>query len=186
MIPFGIEVLSSLNLTPDSISILVDSMSTDIPIPGLPDAASGLNITWDPSANLDLTDPLNPILMAPFSDSMLFRAIITDQNMCNTVEFKRLLRTYWIPNVIYPGSMNERNSTFNVQAPGGVDGSEVTRIRIFNRWGQKVYDHDDPIRGWDGTKDGEIQPSDVYMYVVEIALPGGETEVISGDVTLLR
>jgi gliding motility-associated-like protein len=183
---FDIEVSPSLNIEPDSISILVDTMGMDIPVPGLPDGVSGLNIEWRPTTNLDVTDPLNPILTSPYSDSMLLRAIVYDENACDTVEFVRLLRTYRIPNVFYPGSMVEENQTFNVQAPGGVDGSEVTRIRIFNRWGQLVYDHEDPIRGWDGTKDGESQPSDVYMYIVEIALPEGETAVISGDVTLLR
>ncbi|HQU60982.1 MAG TPA: gliding motility-associated C-terminal domain-containing protein, partial [Saprospiraceae bacterium] len=60
-------------------------------------------------------------------------------------------------------------------------------FRVYNRWGQLVYDNETPDTGWDGTFDGKPQPSDVYFYIIGYRLLNGfEPKPLKGDVTLLR
>ncbi|MEM6965096.1 MAG: gliding motility-associated C-terminal domain-containing protein, partial [Bacteroidota bacterium] len=63
---------------------------------------------------------------------------------------------------------------------------EVVQFKIFNRWGNVVYENETPDLGWDGTIDGKAAPSEVYVYFVEIRYPDGTTDSANGDVTLIR
>lgn len=59
-------------------------------------------------------------------------------------------------------------------------------LKIYNRWGQKVFESNDLNRGWDGTLNGEACTSDVYVYLAEGIGKKGQRISISGNVTLLR
>jgi gliding motility-associated-like protein len=63
---------------------------------------------------------------------------------------------------------------------------EVTLFRIFDRWGNKVFETDSSDVGWDGTFNGKGMPSDVYVYLVEIQFPDGTNAVQKGEVSLIR
>ncbi len=62
-------------------------------------------------------------------------------------------------------------------------------MRIYNRWGQLIFESTSLNAKWDGTYMGQPQPIEVYTYVVEFS--GLENHVqktvhLSGTVTLLR
>jgi gliding motility-associated-like protein len=60
-------------------------------------------------------------------------------------------------------------------------------FRIYNRWGQKIYEVMDTNAAWDGKFNGEPQPSDVYAFYLEVKNEKtGKTEQRSGSFTLLR
>ncbi len=40
--------------------------------------------------------------------------------------------------------------------------------KIYNRWGQKVFETNNRKLGWDGTKDGQVLPLDVYTYTLDV------------------
>ena len=58
-------------------------------------------------------------------------------------------------------------------------------LRVFNRWGNKVYDGSAVNAGWDGTTDGNEATNDTYIYILEVNCDG-ERQTISGDVVLIR
>lgn len=92
-----------------------------------------------------------------------------------------------MPNVFTPNNDGE-NDFFNyVPRVGTTEGIEVVKFQVFNRWGNKVYDNETDITGWDGTSGGKEQPIETYFYIVELILKN-QTESIkrSGDVTLIR
>ncbi|MFT6846135.1 MAG: gliding motility-associated-like protein [Flavobacteriales bacterium] len=66
------------------------------------------------------------------------------------------------------------------------DKVEKFHMQIFNRWGEFIFESFDIDLGWDGYFNGVICPQDVYVYKVEVVYPGGETDVLVGDVTLLK
>lgn len=86
-----------------------------------------------------------------------------------------------LPNAFTPDN-DDMNETFNLLRSGNV---EVLDFKIWNRWGQIVYDNDSNEVGWDGTKDGEPVASDVYVYSIRYQF-GAIEETLKGDVTLLR
>ncbi len=62
-------------------------------------------------------------------------------------------------------------------------------FRVFNRWGQLVFETHDVQAGWDGTYKGK--PADIGVYVWEVDYTGirsaqSFTQQLSGNVTLLR
>lgn len=65
-------------------------------------------------------------------------------------------------------------------------GLRTFEFRIYNRWGQVVFESNDMTQGWDGTWDGEPQPLGVYAYYVRGEKFNGEEIVLKGNVTLIR
>ncbi len=88
-----------------------------------------------------------------------------------------------VPNAFTPNN-DGANDFFNFLDIDSVE--EILGFKVFNRWGQKVYDNDNPQNGWDGQFNGTPQPSDVYAYIIEVRFADGSTELLKGDVTLIR
>jgi len=59
-------------------------------------------------------------------------------------------------------------------------------FRIYNRWGQVVFETADPNQGWDGRFKGTPQPVDVYAYTLDVQFTDGTKKTKQGDITLLR
>jgi gliding motility-associated-like protein len=86
-----------------------------------------------------------------------------------------------VPNAFTPGRFGE-NGIIKVAGFG------ITHMtfRIYNRWGQVVFQSEDPGIGWDGTFKGVVQPMDVYSYTLEAEFSDGRHEHKKGDITLIR
>jgi gliding motility-associated-like protein len=87
----------------------------------------------------------------------------------------------FIPNAFTP-NQNDLNELFK---PEGVF-IQSYHLKIFNRWGEKLYDVNGCEHGWDGKFDGALVPEGVYIYQCSIKGVNGERHIYSGDVTLLR
>ena len=57
---------------------------------------------------------------------------------------------------------------------------------IFNRWGQKLFEWDNPAGGWDGTHNGKPVKDGVYYCLVKARGADGIRYNIKRDVNLLR
>lgn len=91
-----------------------------------------------------------------------------------------------IPNAFTPNN-DGSNDYFNIVANGPIIKNRIITFRVYNRWGQIVYDNETPDLGWDGRSNGRPAPSDVYFYFIQIKL--GEVEELKswkGDITLIR
>jgi gliding motility-associated-like protein len=65
-------------------------------------------------------------------------------------------------------------------------GAEEFQLRIFNRWGEIVYESRDLFEGWDGTFRGKPQEMDAYAYTLRVRFANNRVEERQGNVTLLR
>lgn len=60
-------------------------------------------------------------------------------------------------------------------------------MAVYNRWGQQVYRTDKITgQGWDGTVNGQPQPSGVYIYSIDVTFKDGMIEQHKGNITLLK
>jgi gliding motility-associated-like protein len=59
-------------------------------------------------------------------------------------------------------------------------------FRIFDRWGEMVFETTDQSIGWDGTFRGKKLDPDVYVYYADITCVGGLNEIVKGNVTLMK
>lgn len=69
-----------------------------------------------------------------------------------------------------------------------IEGFGLTNVilKIFNRWGEKVFESYDSSYGWDGTFRGADQPLEVYVYVLKANRPDGRPFTQKGNISLLR
>lgn len=63
---------------------------------------------------------------------------------------------------------------------------KTINVRIYNNWGQLIFETNDQTEGWNGTFHGTEQPIGVFVWVVEVEMFNGEKIKKTGDVTLLR
>lgn len=65
-------------------------------------------------------------------------------------------------------------------------GVQSILFRVFNRWGEKVFETNNINVGWNGTYKGEPQEMDVYAWTLNAVLDGNISVTKSGNVTLIR
>jgi gliding motility-associated-like protein len=57
---------------------------------------------------------------------------------------------------------------------------------IFDRWGEKVFESDNPKDSWDGTYNGEPMNTAVFVYYLRATLTTGEEITQKGNISLVR
>ena len=77
---------------------------------------------------------------------------------------------------------SNKNNTFNVTALN----FKAYNMRVYNRWGEKMYESSDILKGWDGKANGEECMQGVYVYHVEVTSLEDKVYKYDGTVTLLR
>ena len=87
------------------------------------------------------------------------------------------------PNAFSPNG-DGKNELY--QAKEGYKGIVSFRATIINRWGQKIYEWNDPAGGWDGTFKGKPVREGTYFVIVNAKGSDGVNYNIRKDVNLLR
>jgi large repetitive protein len=89
----------------------------------------------------------------------------------------------WVPNAFTPDGSNF-NESFGIKGHGISD--EGFLLRIFDRWGEIIFETADLEDNWDGTYMGKISPDGVYTYQVTYRDLNHKSYLKLGHVTLLR
>lgn len=93
----------------------------------------------------------------------------------------------FIPNTFSPNG----DGSNDVFYPRGTGLFSIKTARVFNRWGEVVYEKADftanvPSAGWDGTYKGKKLTPDVYIYVIEILCDNNTLLVYKGNIALIN
>jgi gliding motility-associated-like protein len=93
----------------------------------------------------------------------------------------------FIPNSFTPNG-NGENDVFY---PRGKGVSIIKSFRIYNRWGEMMFERsgiqlNDAGNAWDGTFNGGAPRADVYVWVIDALCDTGEPLFLKGDVTIIR
>lgn len=95
-----------------------------------------------------------------------------------------------VPNAFTPsragpgtGSTNPLKNDFFLPK---VEGTSQFNMKIYNRWGELLFESVDKTKGWDGYYKGELMPQGVYVYRLELVFENGRRETKVGDITLIR
>lgn len=121
-----------------------------------------------------------------------YNVTFVDRNGCrNTGEVQVIVLcnndNVFVPNTFSPNG-DGSNDVFYVRGKGL---SRVKTLRIFNRWGQVVFERtnfsvNDPSMGWNGTFKGVKSEPGVYVYQVEIFCDNSQVITFDGNVALIR
>lgn len=151
-----------------------------------------INYNWTPTKNLSCTDCPTPFANPKLTTTYTVTAgdkygctntaRITVTTVCNGLN-------YFVPNTFSPNG----DGVNDIFAPRGTGLTRVNSMRIFNRWGEMVYERMNfmandrtPTGGWDGTFKGKPASADVYVYILEFVCENAAIIPVKGNVALVR
>jgi gliding motility-associated-like protein len=155
-----------------------------------PQYSSDISIwMWTPPDGLSCTDCPNPI--ASPKNSTTYTITVANKGGCSAHDDVIVILpcggTVFIPNTFSPNNDGKNDVFF----PRGKDIFSIQSMRIFDRWGELVFQRvnlapNEPTQGWDGTFNGQPASSDVYTYIIEIICNNSTISTFTGNVTLIR
>lgn len=139
---------------------------------------------WTPDKWLSDATIANPV--ATPDSSTTYTLTITTPDGC-TAQDSVYIRVYYPTEMYMPNAFTPNGDGNNdLFGPVWFNEFELVYFRIFNRWGQLVYETNDPTAWWNGTANGVPQPMDTYVYMIRGVGNRGENFVQEGNVVLLR
>ncbi|MCC6280878.1 MAG: gliding motility-associated C-terminal domain-containing protein, partial [Saprospiraceae bacterium] len=174
-----------VNVGPDQNIALGDSTILE----GLTNALGIDTFIWSPITFLSNPDSL--ITYVKPENSQVYTLLVRDTFGCSgrdemLLTVRRDSRIF-IPNIIKSGSAENESLTVY----GGPELESIRSLRVYDRWGELLFEgldipKNDPSVGWKGrAKNKDVMPG-VYIFVVEVVLIDGTTEILTGDVTVVR
>jgi gliding motility-associated-like protein len=154
------------------------------------DLGPNYSYTWTPAAGLDFSTIRNPIFNYGLSSQ--YYISIMSPNGCLTVDTVQVnimnpLDTGLTPDLLVPKAWTPNNDGMNdILYPITIHIRQIVYFRIFDRWGQLVYETNILGKGWDGIYKGRPQVSDVYTWTVEGIGDDGTVIRKAGNSILLR
>lgn len=95
---------------------------------------------------------------------------------------------FYVPNCFAP-DQDEPNNQFHIYLNNHYTAASFL-IRIYDRWGNEMFESRSIHSAWDGNFNGENMQPGVYVWYIEaeVILCGGERLPVfrSGDVTIIR
>ncbi|RYD98856.1 MAG: gliding motility-associated C-terminal domain-containing protein [Sphingobacteriales bacterium] len=211
----GLQDAIAVNSRKDSV-VFHPQTSNDYTIVGTSDKGCKdtvqINIEVYPNAVLSMPDsvsiyPETPYLLEPHTNASYFEwfphAGISSVNTSTPTFYPEVNTRYFVKAVTdrgcmvedsidilvkptslgMPNAFNPNYESFKIVRNGS---AKLNAFRVYNRWGQLVFETQDIHTGWDGTFKGTPQPVGVYIYQVDASGPDGQRLKQSGNVTLLR
>jgi len=151
-------------------------------------ASGGVNYSWSPPTALNNTAIPNPKAVYDGSfDSIRYALTVTDSIGCGdeATVLVKIFKTN--PKIFVPTAFTPNGDGKNEYvAPIAVGISRLDYFRIYNRWGQMVFQTTVNGQGWDGTISGQPQATGTYVWIVQGTDFTGKVVFGKGTVTLIR
>jgi len=113
---------------------------------------------------------------------------ISLSNLCNAKEYS--LPAYFCPMnpVGLPSAFSPNGDNHNdLWKLDGSKGILIHSLIVFNRWGEKVFEANQPNFAWDGTYRGQAAPAGVYSYFIDYEyIPQNIRKEYKGSVTIVK
>ncbi|HRI59676.1 MAG TPA: gliding motility-associated C-terminal domain-containing protein, partial [Saprospiraceae bacterium] len=162
LIPDVTNICSPIDLTFSvSDSSICPGECVDITITG-----NTPGVTYSFTSNGGVFDPDNPLRVCFPNEGDYFITRKGENSVCSkdlSIKIEVGNRPDAFPNAFTPNG-DGVNDTFK---PVFFCPVATTNFKIYNRWGQKVFETRDPNAAWDGRVDGTEAASDVYAWQVE-------------------
>ncbi len=141
--------------------------------------------TWTPNYHLSNPNIKNPVASPPVT-TRYFVTGVTEYGCPATDSITIRISEETIldlPNAFSPGSGTSVNDELKIIKRGL---ATLNFFRIYNRWGQLVFETKDIDQGWNGRFKGTVQPMGAYVYVIDATTSTGKRFYKQGNVTLIR
>ena len=167
----------SASATPDSLSLGQSTVLTAI------SNNNTVTYNWTPSYGLSCINC--PVANAYPYTTTLYTIVVVDSNGCTAADSVLITvsasGSVYIPNAFTPNG-DGNNDVFQIYG----EGIKIIDLKVFNRWGEKVYESNNQFEGWDGTYKGSKQNPSVFVYEANITYLNDKKDFKKGSVTLIR
>ncbi len=176
----------SLPITVGDYPTIVAAGDTTIDMGGeaiLTSLGTGGDYNWVPSEYVDCPDCpdviATPLLTTSFFAQMISpEGCVSQDTVIVTVNFMDIVD---VPNSFSPNG-DGLNDILYVKGVGITD----MTFRVYNRYGELIYETTDQKEGWDGTFRGQEENPGVFLWTVEYTLVDDSTTTKSGTITLIK
>ncbi|WP_208420037.1 HYR-like domain-containing protein [Paraflavitalea devenefica] len=189
----AVSTAAVVNVTPAIASIRYPDVTTTVNVPTPLKArvlGSNYSYRWAPSIGLSRTNIYNPVYK--YSQRIEYLIYITSDAGCiivDTLVVKVISQprideppNLWVPNAWTPNKDGHNDFLF----PFTLNIVELKYFRVFNRWGQLMFETQELGKGWDGIFKGVPQVMDTYTWTVEAIGNDGTVFKRAGNAMLLR
>ena len=139
-----------------------------------------LYFSWFPPSGLTADNISNPKAQ-PEVRTRYFVTATTEEGCIVKDSIDVLVNTESVLDV--PNAFSPSTGDFKIVKRGI---AHLKYFRIFNRWGNKVFETTDIEQGWNGRFKDKEQPLGVYIYSIEATTSTGKPFKKDGNLTLLR
>lgn len=146
--------------------------------------------TWTPPTGLSCTDCAEPEFS--LENNIIYTVQVENAAGCTAKDSVNVYmfctkNSLFIPNTFSPNG-DGMNDVFYPRSNVPVT---IKSMRVFNKWGQPVYEKinissNEPRFGWNGTNGSYKATTDVYLYVIDVICSNGLQIRKTGTVTLLQ
>ncbi len=144
----------------------------------------GDSVLWTPSINLNIPTSFNPIFKGITDQE--YTISIKTKSGCVTVDTQAVKLAKEIA-VYVPSAFTPNGDEVNDNLKPIIFGiKKLVYFRIFNRWGQLMYETQTNKQGWDGSFKGVKQSTQTLVWMVEALAADGNIYKKNGTSILLR
>lgn len=119
----------------------------------------------------------------------LYSVTVTNADGCTATDNINLRDScplyIWIPTAFSPENQSGINNIFNWSGNMRFLPNEF-ELRIYNRWGEKLYVTNDPLKGWDGKYKDKMCPQEFYVVIITGVDTNGTRQFHKGTFLLMR
>jgi gliding motility-associated-like protein len=144
----------------------------------------GASYLWEPATGLTDTKIYNPVYLGKTEREYTVK--ITTPLGCTTID-TQLVMIFKQIDIIAPKGFTPNGDGHNDKLQFfllGID--QLNFFRVFNRWGQLMFETTDPYQFWDGKYKGIDQPLETYVWMAQGRGRDGKTIVRRGQTILIR
>ena len=159
---------------------------------------SGVSYSWTPSTYLSCSICASPDITLTcgegeiydckdISSSLDYTIYMQDSLGCFTNDTTIHFEVGFDSKIALPEAFTPNGDGINdIAYVQGWGIKEFLEVKIYNRWGQVVFESDNMAIGWDGTFKGEPQGMDTYSYKIKAISIKDEEMFEKGYITLIR
>jgi len=138
---------------------------------------------WNPGFGLNNTTVSNPVAILNENISYTMQTSTAEGCFAIDTMHVKVFKTkpdIFVPNAFAPSGRNR------LLRPVPVGISTLEYFRVYNRWGQLVFNTNEPGKGWDGTIGGKLQDGGTFVWMVRGKDYTGKTVSKKGTAVLIR
>jgi len=150
-------------------------------------ATGGASYIWSPVIGMDDPYIANPVVtLGPQYDSVIYH-VTASTNGCSARDDIKVTVFKTQADIFIPSAFTPNHDGLNdIIRPTLIGIKQFNYFRIYNRWGQMIYNTSATNHGWDGSFSGNQQPSGSYVYMAQAIDYTGRIINKKGTIVLIR